>query len=90
MIMTVHEMAANRQQNGQDYAEHASDEAYDIYSGRPALGFDLFRLWLDLNPYVRSMFLEALNPKMWAIDPKGKPLPEALENKGSIIEVKMM
>ena len=33
------------------------------------------------------MFLEALNPQMWAIDPTGKPLPKQLNNKGTILEI---
>ena len=45
-----------------------------------ALNFKQFRTWLDLNPYVRTMFLEALNPQMWAIDPSGKPLPKNCMN----------
>ena len=33
------------------------------------------------------MFLEALNPLMWAIDPTGKPLPKHLHDKGTILEI---
>ena len=52
-----------------------------------ALSFNQFRIFLDLNPYLRTMFLEALNPQMWAIDPTGIPLPKHLFNKGTILEI---
>ena len=52
-----------------------------------ALSFNQFRTFLDLNSYLRSMFLEALNPLMWAIDPTGKPLPKHLHDKGTILEI---
>ena len=49
--------------------------------------FSQFRVFLDLNPYLRTMFIQALNPQMWAIDPTGKPLPKHLLRKGTQLEI---
>jgi len=52
-----------------------------------ALSFNQFRTFLDMNPFLRTLFLQALNPQMWAIDPTGIPLPKHLINKGTILEI---
>ena len=52
-----------------------------------ALTFEQFRVFLDLNGFVRTMFLRAMNPYMWAIDPTGKPLPKHLLSKGTALEI---
>ena len=72
-----------------DISKHmiASAHAYSGNEQAEALSFNQFRIFLDLNPYLRTMFLEALNPQMWAIDPTGIPLPKQLFNKGTILEV---
>lgn len=74
---------------------HMIDSAHEYYESKGGtvksslkgeglgLDFDLFRTWLDLNSFVRTMFYEALNPLMWAIDPTGKPLRKHLSNKGT-------
>ena len=37
-----------------------------------------FRKWLDLNPYVRTVIVQAINPRMWLIDEER--LPKAIDN----------
>ena len=60
------------------------DEGDDDQS--PHLTFNQFRLWLDLNPYVRTLFIEAFNPQMWMIDSKGTT-QKLIANQGSLITV---
>ena len=67
-------------------SKHGQYEA-SSFQDDSALDFDQFRVFLDLNPYLRTMFLEALNPQMWAIDPIGKTLPKSLYNEGTILDI---
>ena len=34
--------------------------------GRPAMNFTQFQVWLDLNPYIRTLIIQSINPEMWA------------------------
>ena len=69
-------------------SKHGQYEA-SSFQDDSALDFDQFRVFLDLNPYLRTMFLEALNPQMWAIDPIGKTLPKSLYNEGTILDIEV-
>ena len=50
-----------------------------IETDTPCLTFKQFRLWLDINPYVRTLFMEAVNPLMWMIDSKAS-MPKLIKN----------
>ena len=37
------------------------------------LNFEQFRCWLDLNKYVRTLVLNAINPLTWAVNKNNLP-----------------
>jgi hypothetical protein len=45
----------------------------DLKVNEKGLTKDCFRIWLDLNPWVRVMILKSLNCLSWSIDDKRIP-----------------
>ena len=35
--------------------------------GNPAMNFDQFRVWLDLNTYIRTIVINGISPLSWAL-----------------------
>jgi hypothetical protein len=62
----AHEISRYMIQFVHSYIEHnvtiAPGETYDLENGDDVLNFKQFRVFLDLNPFLRTMFLQALNP----------------------------
>ena len=79
MVNTVHEYLALKY----------PDRTVQANETEGALTFEQFCTFLDLNGFVRTMFLRALNPHMWAIDPTGKPLPKQLLSKGTALKIQV-
>ena len=51
------------------------------------MSFKEFRTWLDRNPFIRTLILEAINPGTWIID-EGK-IPKEIMEQWNIFEVKV-
>ncbi len=62
----AHEISRYMISSVHSYIEHnvniAVGETYHLENGENELNFKQFRVFLDLNPFLRTMFLQALNP----------------------------
>ena len=87
MIQQVQDLFRKREMRISTYDPAVITEDLNrIETNTPSLTFKQFRLWLDINPYVRTLFMEAVNPLMWMIDSKASH-PKLIQNQGSQITI---
>ena len=49
------------------------------------MNFTHFQVWLDLNPYIRTLVIQSINPQMWALTED--KLPKWFVNQATVIDV---
>ena len=64
-----------------------SIEEIEKETTQPQFSFKQFQSWLDLNPYIRTLVIQSINPQMWA--QTEDKLPKWFVNQATVIDVEI-